>query len=295
MNVLDLFSGIGGFSLGLEMASDEFKTVAFCEIAEYPRKVLQKNWPNAKVYTDVKEITKERLASDGIRKIDVVCGGFPCQDISLAGTGSGLEGERSGLWFEMLRIIREVRPDFVIIENVAALRTRGLETVLQGLAESGYDAIWETIPACAVGALHRRDRLWIIAYANHEEQYALPLDAEMEWPSQFLADTPLLAQREPSDEAYALPDFWEARDESVNGCADVSNSNGSGCVEQRGAVSVLTQQPLPECYDWWEVEPPVGRVADGFPGRVDQLKGLGNAVVPQVVAAIGWSIINARD
>lgn len=260
MNVLDLFSGIGGFSLGLEMASDEFKTVAFCEIAEYPRKVLQKNWPNAKVYTDVKEITKERLASDGIRKIDVVCGGFPCQDISLAGTGSGLEGERSGLWFEMLRIIREVRPNFVIIENVAALRTRGLETVLQGLAESGYDAIWETIPACAVGALHRRDRLWIIAYANHEEQYALPLDAEMEWPSQFIPD-----------------------------------SNGSGCVEQRGAVSVLTQQPLPECYDWWEVEPPVGRVADGFPGRVDQLKGLGNAVVPQVVAAIGWSIINARD
>lgn len=289
MNVLDLFSGIGGFSLGLEMASDEFKTVAFCEIAEYPRKVLQKNWPNAKVYTDVKEITKERLASDGIRKIDVVCGGFPCQDISLAGTGSGLEGERSGLWFEMLRIIREVRPDFVIIENVAALRTRGLETVLQGLAESGYDAIWETIPACAVGALHRRDRLWIIAYANHEEQYALPFDAEMEWPSQFLAD-PACELHDWSGQAGA-----SGRDEHSDCGGDVSNSNGSGCVEQRGAVSVLTKQPLPECYDWWEVEPSVGRVADGFPGRVDQLKGLGNAVVPQVVAAIGWSIINARD
>ena len=287
MKVLDLFSGIGGFSLGLEMAGD-FESVAFCEIAEYPRRVLQKNWPNAKVYSDVKEITKERLASDGIHRIDVVCGGFPCQDISLAGTGAGLEGERSGLWFEMLRIIREVRPRFVIIENVAALRTRGLETVLEGLAESGFDAVWETIPACAVGALHRRDRLWVIAYANHEEQYDLPFDAEMGWSPKLLADA-----------ACELHDWSgdagpKGRDEHSDSCGDVPDANGAGCVEQRWSFSILTEQPVPECDSWWETEPEVGRVADGFPGRVDQLKGLGNAVVPQVVQVIGWSILQCQ-
>ncbi len=287
LNVLDLFSGIGGFSLGLEMASDEFNTVAFCEKEEFPRRVLEERWPNAKVYTDVKEITKERLSADGIGRIDVITGGFPCQDISLAGLGSGLEGQRSGLWFEMLRIIREVRPRFVIIENVAALRSRGLETVLQGLAESGFDAIWETIPACAVGALHRRDRLWIIAYANNEEQYDLPFDAEMGRASQSMA----YATCELHDgSGYA---GTAGRNEPANSRSHVSDANSAGCIEQCWPVSVLTELPFIKCDGWWETEPALGRVADGFPGRVDQLKALGNAVVPQVVALIGWSILNA--
>jgi DNA (cytosine-5)-methyltransferase 1 len=159
--VLDLFSGIGGFSLGLERAG--FRTAAFCEIDAAARRVLTKHWPSVPIFNDVSTLTKGRLDERGIA-IDVVCGGFPCQDISTSGNGAGLGGARSGLWFEYLRIIGEFRPKVAIIENVAALRGRGLETVLRGLASVGYDAEWHCIPAFAVGAPHRRDRIWIIAH-----------------------------------------------------------------------------------------------------------------------------------
>ena len=164
LRVLDLFSGIGGFSLGLE-ATGEFETVAFCECEEYADRVLEKRWPGVPSYDDVKTITKERLEADGIRQIDVICGGFPCQDISLAGKGAGITGERSGLWSEYARIIGEVGPEWVIIENVSALRSRGLVTVLQNICALGYDAEWHCIPASYVGAPHRRDRIWIVANA----------------------------------------------------------------------------------------------------------------------------------
>lgn len=152
--VLDLFSGIGGFSLGLERTGG-FKTVAFCEIDPFCRQVLAKHWPTTKIYTDIREV--KNVAAD------VVCGGFPCQDISTAGKQKGLEGDRSGLWFEMLRVIGETMPEWVIVENVANLRSNGLATVLQGLWAVGYDAEWHIIPACAVGAPHKRERIWIIA------------------------------------------------------------------------------------------------------------------------------------
>jgi DNA (cytosine-5)-methyltransferase 1 len=161
--VLDLFSGIGGFSLGLGRTGG-FSTVAFCEIDPFARRVLAKHWPDIPVYDDVRTTTAERLLADNIGSIDVVCGGFPCQDISVAGRGAGIRGERSGLWFEMSRIIAETRPKFVIAENVAALRSKGLDEVLGSLSEIGYDAEWHCIPASAVGAPHRRDRIWIIAY-----------------------------------------------------------------------------------------------------------------------------------
>lgn len=162
--LLDLFSGIGGFSLGLER-SGAFKTVAFCEIEPYCQKVLAKHWPKVPIYNDVRTITAERLAADGIA-VDAICGGFPCQDISTAGKGAGLAGERSGLWFEYARIISEVRPRYVIVENVSALLARGLDEVLRTLAALGYDAEWHCIPASAIGAPHRRDRLWIVADAK---------------------------------------------------------------------------------------------------------------------------------
>ncbi len=168
LRVLDLFSGIGGFSLGLERATlegaryDGFETVAFCEIEEFPRKVLAKHWPNVPCYRDVRELTAERLAADGIGA-DVIVGGFPCQDISLAGHGAGLAGDRSGLWFEFRRLIREIRPRYVVVENVPALVERGLLDILGHFAELGYSAEWHCIPAAAVGADHFRNRIWIVA------------------------------------------------------------------------------------------------------------------------------------
>jgi DNA (cytosine-5)-methyltransferase 1 len=160
VKVLDLFSGIGGFSLGLERAG--MKTVAFCEIEPYCRQILKKHWPEVPCYDDIQTLTAERLARDGI-EVDVICGGFPCQDISTAGRGAGLAGERSGLWFEYARLIGELRPQYVIVENVTALLSRGLGTVLGDLASLGYDAEWHCIPASCVGLPHIRDRIWIVA------------------------------------------------------------------------------------------------------------------------------------
>jgi len=153
--VLDLFSGIGGFSLGLEKAG--FETVAFCEIDPYAQKVLSKHWPKVPIYENIKTIT-----SIGV-PVDVICGGFPCQDISIAGKGTGITGEKSGLWFEFHRLIDELRPKFAIIENVFALRSRGLEVVLQNLASIGYDATWTTFDSQFFGVPQRRRRVYILA------------------------------------------------------------------------------------------------------------------------------------
>ena len=162
LKLLDLFSGIGGFSLGLERTGG-FETVAFCEIDKFCQKVLRKHWPNVRQYTDIKTLTAVQLTADGIT-VDAICGGFPCQDISLAGGGAGMgEGTRSGLWSEYARLIGELRPRYVIVENVSALLGRGLDRVLGDLAQIGYDAEWHCIPASAVGAPHRRDRIWIVA------------------------------------------------------------------------------------------------------------------------------------
>jgi DNA (cytosine-5)-methyltransferase 1 len=159
MNVLDLFSGIGGFSLGLEWTG-HFKTVGFCEVDDKAATILKRRWPDVPVFYDIRNLKKDMIHEE----IDVICGGFPCQDISLIGKGAGLVGERSGLWYEMLRLVNEIRPKYVIAENVAALRSRGLDEVLRSLASIGYDAEWHCLPAYSVGAPHRRDRIWIVAY-----------------------------------------------------------------------------------------------------------------------------------
>lgn len=243
MNVLDLFSGIGGFSLGLERAG--MRTVAFCEIDPFCRAVLKKHWPNVPCYEDIRNLTVERMEADGIF-IDAICGGFPCQDISVAGKGAGIEGERSGLWSEYARIIGEVRPRYVIVENVAALLGRGLSRVLGDLAALGFDAEWHCIPASAVGAPHRRDRVWIVADAKElgveghrparEQEPRLPIGAEL---------------------------------------------FGRDCA-RRGA-------------EQWAIEPTVGRMVNGLPARVDRLRGLGNAVVPQIPEIIGLAIMAAEN
>jgi DNA (cytosine-5)-methyltransferase 1 len=163
LNHLDLFAGIGGFSLGFERTG-RIRTVALCEIDEYPRRVLAKHWPDVPIYPDVCTLTGEQLRADGFERIDVISGGFPCQDISLAGEGLGLYGDRSGLWREFARLIREIRPRFVVVENVAALLFRGLGDVLGDLASLGYDAEWHCLTAQAVGFPHIRDRVFITAY-----------------------------------------------------------------------------------------------------------------------------------
>jgi len=158
MRVLDLFSGIGGFSLGLENAG--MVTEMFVEIDPKARRVLRKHWPHVEMHDDVNTIGIKR------GQFDLICGGFPCQDISRAGKMEGIGGEKSGLWGQFYRLIREGQPNYVIIENVARLRSDGLVTVLQNLNEIGYDAEWHCIPATAVGLPQERDRIYIVAYAR---------------------------------------------------------------------------------------------------------------------------------
>ena len=174
MRIGSLFSGgCGGLELGLERAGVGH-VVWQCEIDAAARRNLARHWPGVVQHKDVREVTSETA-----ERVDVICGGFPCVDLSFAGKGAGLQGARSGLWFEYLRVVRELRPRFVVIENVPALLVRGLDVVLSGLAESGYDAIWFTLRASDVGATHRRERLFIVAYRNGEGE-SQPEGAESE-------------------------------------------------------------------------------------------------------------------
>jgi DNA (cytosine-5)-methyltransferase 1 len=160
LRVLDLFSGIGGFSLGLERTGG-FETVAFCEFDERKRQILAGQWPSVRCFSDVAALSGDQVPG---RPVDVVAGGFPCQDVSHSGRRAGLAGERSGLWTHFARLIRELRPRFAIVENVPGLLSRGMGDVLGDLASSGYDAEWDCIPAAAVGAPHLRARIWLLAY-----------------------------------------------------------------------------------------------------------------------------------
>lgn len=296
MNVLDLFSGIGGFSLGLERAG--MRTVAFCEIEPYCRAVLRKHWPNTPIYEDIRELTGDRLRADGIA-VDVICGGFPCQDISLAGKGAGIDGERSGLWSEYRRIIADVRPRFVIIENSPALRTRGGDRVLTELETLGYTCEPIVVGAIHAGAPHRRQRAWLIAHAHgaelrHEQGrcgWANGRSAVVtgdHGTASHVADSDSFARDEGrQDHATEGPRGRHADRGSV--CAHVADTNGSGLE------IVLNGQPGQRApalrAHAWSFEPDVGRVAYGIPARSHRIKALGNAVVPQIPEAIGRAIM----
>lgn len=161
LEVFDIFSGSGGYSLGFEEAG--MKTVAFCEYEEYAKRVLKKNWPDVPIYGDVKNVTSQQLKEDNI-DFDIICGGFPCQDISIAGKNKGIiEGERSGLWKEFRRLIDETKPKYAVIENVSALLSRGLDIILKDLAEIGYDATWTMLDSQYFGIPQRRRRVYILA------------------------------------------------------------------------------------------------------------------------------------
>ena len=163
LRLLSLFAGIGGFDLGAEMTG-RFETVAFCEINPFARDVLAKHWPDVPCFPDVTKLTKDQINGP----IDAICAGFPCQDLSFAGKGAGIEGARSGLWSEVVRLVGEIRPAIVMLENVPAILVRGLGRVLSDLAKIGYNAFWDCIRASDLGAWHRRDRWFLVAYPERE-------------------------------------------------------------------------------------------------------------------------------
>lgn len=229
LKLLDLFSGIGGFSLGLERTGG-FETVAFCEIDPFCQKVLRKHWPHVRQYTDVTKLTAAQLAADGIT-VDAICGGFPCQPFSTASHGKRTAKD---LWPEMLRIVKEVKPRYVITENVAELPLRRAE---QEFARLGYKGRARKISASDIGADHIRNRWWLCSHTDNESKLHSAIYAEM------------AVMREVRASVWKWSDYARAI-----------------------------------------------RVSDGVPNRVDRIRSLGNAVVPQVVELIGNAILaNARE
>jgi len=234
-SVGSLFAGIGGFDLGVERAGCRIEWQV--EIDPWCRKVLAKHWPEVPRYEDVKEVGAHNL-----NPVDWIVGGFPCQDLSTAGKQEGLSGDRSGLWWQMRRIIGELRPEIVIVENVPNLINLGIEHVLGSLAELGYDAEWDIVSAQDIGAPHLRKRVWIVAH-----------------PESVFGD----------------------------GCNDYAEHSQTTSRKFGRSDSSARRGDSPR----WTTEPAMGRMAHGIPDRVDRLKGLGNAVVPQVVEWIARQII----
>ena len=282
LKVLDLFAGIGGFSLGLERTGG-FETVGFCEIDKKAQLVLKKHWPDVPIWDDIKELSSEWIEEACGCRPEVIVGGFPCQDISNAGKGKGIIGERSGLWSEMFRLIADVRPAWAIIENVSALRSKGLALVLQDLSSIGYCAEWHCIPASAVGAPHRRDRIWIVAYpmCKHSSQRG---------------ERQTAASQGGSGGTYPRRSQSDAqRERSVRGPRCSTTEDVAYTRRIPAQVSLEGRFPAIQVVErdtWWEIEPSVGRVADGVPNRLDRLKQLGNAVVPQIPELLGRAILS---
>jgi DNA (cytosine-5)-methyltransferase 1 len=272
LTVGSLFSGIGGFDVGLERAG--MRIAWQSEIDPYASAVLRKHWPHVPNLGDIRNIRNPPA-------VDVLCGGFPCQDISFAGKGAGLAGERSGLWREYARIIGEIRPRYVLVENVAALLARGLGDVLGDLAALGFDAEWHCIPASAVGAPHRRDRLWIIGHANDQGESVGAINDEASGLPQFdVADSNV-----PRLERWLRDSLRECSGERIAGPGSPSIPDAYGKPSNWAAKS------RQEC-GHWVIEPDVGRVANGIPARMDRLKALGNAIVPQIAEILGRAIMS---
>jgi len=331
VRALDLFSGIGGIALAAEWAGIE--TAAFCEIEPYCRRVLSRHWPGVPIYEDVRELTRERLERDGViddvRTIDIVLGGYPCQPFSVAGKRRGAEDDRH-LWPEMFRLVRELRPAWVLGENVAGHVHLGLDDVLADLESEGYTCRAFLIPACAVGAPHRRERVFIVAHADIKYSDDGGHDSS-EMGRERSEATDLSGGKSMAYTSRQLPhgsgDARRRRAEYPNGGQNVADASGAGwkkrhlaavterpghdpgsCDQKRGnwtAQSGLgrdvdglsarmdrTRWPAAFGEEQYEWEPP--RVAVGVKNRVPRLKALGNAVVPQQVYPILRAIKEAH-
>lgn len=258
LNGLSLFSGIGGIDLAL---SEWVRPVLYCEREPYAQGVIlsqisRGSLPYAPIWDDVCT-----LRGDDVGSVDIIYGGFPCQDISVAGNGKGLAGERSGLFYEIIRLTKEIKPSFVFLENVSAIRTRGLREVIRAFAQVGYDCRWTCLSAASVGAPHKRERWFLLAHANSnrgglqqipgQEQQTTP-NLNNDGKTQSMADSNCKRL-----EGHPEPDLQKQR-------------QGRFEVSDEGLFS----------RQYWQSEPNVGRVANGVQARVDRIRGLGNAVVP---------------
>ena len=261
MRLLSLFTGGGLGDYGLELAGME--TVGQCEINKYCRKLLGVRWPDVPKWGDIREVTGESVR-EKCGRVDVISGGFPCQPFSIAGQQRGKEDDRY-LWPQMLRVIREVQPTWVIAENVPGLIHTALDDVLADLESEGYETITIVFPAHAFGAPHKRDRLWIIAHTNKTGR------GELRWSKSI------------SEEQSALK------------CDSEVVANPSINRLEEGRKAPRAQSGGFNCSGWWEIEPRMGRVADGCPSRVDRLKLLGNGQVVQAAQWVGEQIMKFGD
>ena len=332
LTVGSLFAGIGGIEYGLERTGG-FKTVWQVENDKYATRVLERHWPGVRRWGDVRTFppdTKSRNAGQseietenettgtdatqgGLRlrtelagrssiksewAVDLICGGFPCQDISYAGKGAGLDGERSGLWYEFARVVRVLEPRYVLVENVSALLTRGLDAVLGTLASLGYDAEWHCIPAAAVGAPHIRDRVFVVGYAQQPSPNAhAPASGPRDTTSESSCDVSD-AKGTNDGRGVGNKSKRQVQQSGISSVpSDVPDAEQVGRPAGRGESGNKTSQGERWCepcsIGWWSTEPDVGRVADGIPARVDRLRCLGNAVVPAVAQYVGNRILEA--
>ena len=310
LNELALFAGAGGGILGGHLLG--WRTVCAVEWEQYPASVLcarqndgfLKTFP---IWDDVQ--TFDGKPWRGI--VDVVSGGFPCQDISAAGKGAGIDGERSGMWGEMARIIHEVQPRYVFVENSPMLTSRGLGRVLGDLASMGFDARWAVLGAADVGANHQRDRIWIVARQRERIPYpehhgARRGEQQQESPTRPHGDVENAhgARMEEhgafNSDSLVRPGKARASEERQKDGCNVAHAESAGQPPREDETPGRVGRPLEEQFggsgigasEWWQSEPDVGRVAHGVAARVDRLKAIGNGQVP-LCAATAWRILNA--
>ena len=282
MKILDTFAGIGGFSYAAEKLIGGFETTQFIEIDPFCQKVLKKHWPHVPIHDDIRTFTAKP------KEYQVICGGFPCQDISVAGLHKGITEEtRSGLFFELMRVIRMVRPQYVVLENVAAILNRGLDIVLRELSEAGYDAEWSVIPASSVGACHKRSRWWLVAYTDNN---GLPSTEKCG----FNAEASDRTQKGQNQSCQSERSSEPSSSRAIQSSTEFTNSYSKGMERRKFTIPKELQKTA---YTWQSNTPHLSpkwrkyvsksvlcRGDDGLRNRVDRLRSLGNSVVPQCAA-----------
>ena len=321
LKILDLFSGIGGFSLGLE-ATGGFETAAFCDIDPYCRSVLKKHWPNVPIFEDIR-----KLKGTDIGTVDIITGGYPCQPFSVAGKQKGVEDKRH-LWPEYFRLIKECRPTWVIGENVSGHIKLGLDSVIEDLESEGYATRTFSISASSIGANHKRERIWIVANSHNTRNRTPQYDCKQkqsknkqEWKEhsqyKFSGQSKNVANAYGVNDAVGRVDrtiqetggsgsidergsgtnangfSYSSKNETLD--STITNSNSKRQQEQWKTSTTQTKNKSIECGSWWKTEPNVGRVVNGLPNRVDRLKALGNSLVPQIPFYIGQTILRTYE